>query len=100
MYVVLGMSRNIEVNHHVNMRYVQASASNVCSHQNRLRFVFELVESSETFGLRHLSVEGNGMETKVTQQEGRPNVYSGGNKERVDDLIITSECCYRYHRRP
>ena len=66
------MGGDVKVDHHVHVRYVQPSTSNVSGYQDRLRLVLELVECSESFGLGHLAMEWNGMEAEVAQQQGRP----------------------------
>ena len=59
----LGMGGYVEIDHHIHVRNIQPATSHVCGNQNGARLALELVEGAQAFGLGHLPVQRNGMET-------------------------------------
>ena len=68
MNIVLGVSGNVKVEYHIHVGDVQSSTSNIGGHQDGAHLPLELVQGAKTFGLSHLSVQRNGIQTKVAQQ--------------------------------
>jgi hypothetical protein len=67
MDVVFGVSRDVKVNNGVDFRDIETSLCNICSYQNVSFVGLELVQSGQSLGLSHLSVQIDGLEVQISQ---------------------------------
>lgn len=82
MDVVFAVRRNIEVDDHVHVWNVQSPRGDVCRNQNIALSRLKFVDRSQSFHLRELTMQTNGIEPQVSKQQGdAKSIVAGGSKD-------------------
>ena len=80
MDVVLGVGGNVEIDHYVDVRYIQTTASHVGCHQDGVTLTLELIQCSQSLGLAQLAVDRG--------QLRNPNFSVGGQFYNGEDEMM------------
>ena len=63
MYVILAVGGDIKVEDNIHVWYIQPPAGHICSEEDGPGLGLELVEAGQPLVLRHLTVQGDGVES-------------------------------------
>ena len=82
MHVILTVSRNIVVDHHIYGWDIQSTRGHISSNQNALLTSLELIECVKSLMLRHFTVNINSFEVQESEHEGDfERVVAGRRKD-------------------
>lgn len=69
MDVIFSVGGNVEVEHHVDIRDIQASRRDVRGYKDVALAGLEFVQRTKSLGLRQLAVQADGLKAQVAQQQ-------------------------------
>uniref|UniRef100_A0A2M3ZNB6 Putative secreted peptide n=1 Tax=Anopheles braziliensis TaxID=58242 RepID=A0A2M3ZNB6_9DIPT len=84
--VVLTVHRNVQIQHHIDMRYVETTRCHIGRDQYLARLGFELVQCSQAFVLCHLPMQRYGGQSERPQHQRRPDGVVAGAAENHETI--------------